>query len=354
MKTFKLFFNSLFFIIRLHAYLFCGFAPNTLVLTPNGYIAIQDIKQGDIVVSVTKEGKPSLTEVLHTVIKTEQQHFKLTISQCTRHGNLKNEIAIANQPIMVAQNQKFFRIFDHKWVKAKDLEANTIVSAATLPSVAKVTEVTQYFNGITLYDLNLKDDHAFCVSDLNIVVHNCGVITALWFNSATNLATFGQVIASAGFAGATATLLNIAIPAVCIASAVVFVAMEVVQSQAAKPTTQSANKNSNSVQNSKAQQTPNIKGPDKDPDDDWFEKLKKIAKEKAFHQKFKKIYKDPQTSLWWSKDIDNHGGSIYKVFKEAARGLEWVFDADALGQKILDKHKSPVGKFIPYKELIFY
>jgi hypothetical protein len=109
--------------------------------------------------------------------------------------------------------------------------------------------------------------------------------------------------------------------------------------------------------NSKKQspiQTPNIKGPDKDPDDDWFEKLKKNHERKALHYRFKKFYKDRVTKLWWSKDIDNHGGSIYKVFKEGAKGLDWVFDADRLGQKIIDKHKSPVGIFIPYKELIFY
>ncbi len=115
---------------------------------------------------------------------------------------------------------------------------------------------------------------------------------------------------------------------------------------------------SNAIQNNfKKQfhgQMPNIKGPDKDPDDDWFEKLKKNHERKALHYRFKKFYKDRVTKLWWSKDIDNHGGSIYKVFKEGAKGLDWVFDADRLGQKIIDKHKSPVGIFIPYKELIFY
>lgn len=326
MKKIKLFFNFTFSIITLHTYLFCGFASDTLVLTPNGYTAIQDIKKGDIVVSVSKDGSPSSTEVLHTVIKTDQEHIKVTISQCTRHGNLKNEIAIADQTITVARDQKFFRIFDQAWTKAKNIEANTKISAATLPGIAKVIEVTKYFNGITLYDLNLKDDHVFCVSELNIVVHNCGVLTVGWFNCATGLATFGQAVASAGFASALTTLLNVAIPATCLASALVFIAMEVAQSQTTEVVAATHNekniKNPNSAHTSKTQQTPNIKGPDKDPDDDWFKKLKKYAKEKAFHHKFKTFYKDPQTNLWWSKDIDNHGGSIYKVFKEAARGLE--------------------------------
>jgi hypothetical protein len=45
---------------------------------------------------------------------------------------------------------------------------------------------------------------------------------------------------------------------------------------------------------------------------------------------------------------------MYKAFKEGSKGLEWLFDADGVGQKIIDKHKGPIGKFIPYKELIFY
>ena len=64
------------------------------------------------------------------------------------------------------------------------------------------------------------------------------------------------------------------------------------------------------------------------------------------------MYQDPKTKLWWSKDRGGHGGSIFKVFKEQAKGLEWFFDADELGNQIVAKHKGPIGFFIPYKELI--
>lgn len=127
----------------------------------------------------------------------------------------------------------------------------------------------------------------------------------------------------------------------------------------------SAKKKKNAVDNviqnnSKKQsptQAPNIKGPDKDPEDDFFEKLKKNYAKKGRTRRFGNIYKDKQTGLWWSKACGGeraHTGQHYKIFKENAKGLEWVFDADRLGQQIHEKHKSTVGKIIPYSDIIFY
>lgn len=63
-----------------------------------------------------------------------------------------------------------------------------------------------------------------------------------------------------------------------------------------------------------------------------------------------KIYRDPDTGLWWSKDIDEHGGSAWKVFTEEARGLRWFKDADPYGNYIEGKHKGPSGEFIPWSQ----
>lgn len=89
-----------------------------------------------------------------------------------------------------------------------------------------------------------------------------------------------------------------------------------------------------------------------DPDDDWFKKLKNDADKMARHQQFGKFYRDSQTKLWWSKSNAPHAGPHYKVFQERATGLEWVWDVDLLG-KVMNKHKGPIGRFIPYRELIF-
>lgn len=42
---------------------------------------------------------------------------------------------------------------------------------------------------------------------------------------------------------------------------------------------------------------------------------------------------------------------MWKVFQEEATGLRHVADADVYGDFIEDKHKGPVGAFIPWDEL---
>lgn len=97
-----------------------------------------------------------------------------------------------------------------------------------------------------------------------------------------------------------------------------------------------------------------------DPDNEekqFFKNLVENAIKKALHKaKFGKFYKDAKTGLWWSKDVgklEAHSGPHYKVFTEGAKGLDWIYDADLLGKKIIGKHKGPIGLHIPYKELIF-
>lgn len=90
-----------------------------------------------------------------------------------------------------------------------------------------------------------------------------------------------------------------------------------------------------------------------DDKDDFFKNLKSRSDKKARTNRFGNMYRDPITKLWWSKDLAGHGGSCFKVFKETAKGFEWVFDATKEGVQILAKHKGPTGLFIPYKEVIF-
>ena len=63
------------------------------------------------------------------------------------------------------------------------------------------------------------------------------------------------------------------------------------------------------------------------------------------------FYKSKSDGLWRVKDQTKHGGSFYKVYKETNKGLEWHKDADKYGNFIINKHKSDVGIFIPWKEL---
>jgi len=86
---------------------------------------------------------------------------------------------------------------------------------------------------------------------------------------------------------------------------------------------------------------------------EFFKNIKDSSAKNARANGYGNLFKNPKTDLWWSKDTAGHSGRHYKVFKETSKGLEWTHDADLLGKKIIDKHKSSVGKFIPWKAIIF-
>ena len=66
---------------------------------------------------------------------------------------------------------------------------------------------------------------------------------------------------------------------------------------------------------------------------------------------FGTVSKSKSDGLWWSRDTAGHGGSTWKVYEEASRGLIWRADANQYGDFIVGKHKSDVGTFIPWKDL---
>lgn len=69
------------------------------------------------------------------------------------------------------------------------------------------------------------------------------------------------------------------------------------------------------------------------------------------HKTFGTFYKSKNDGLWWSVDRAGHGGSKFKVFKQTKNGLMWYRDADQYGDFIINKHKGPTGKFIPWSQL---
>jgi Tfp pilus assembly protein PilE len=97
----------------------------------------------------------------------------------------------------------------------------------------------------------------------------------------------------------------------------------------------------------------NNKNDDNEDFKDFWENAKSRSDKHARSTRFGKMYRDPITKLWWAQDLAGHGGSSYKVFTETTKGFEWVYDAAKDGIRVLNKHKGPVGLFIPYKEVIF-
>lgn len=59
---------------------------------------------------------------------------------------------------------------------------------------------------------------------------------------------------------------------------------------------------------------------------------------------------DGDTGLWWTRDNDQHAGTIFKTYEEHDALLEHQADRDAQGT-VINKHKGPSGMRIPRTDL---
>ncbi len=66
MNQSKIFFSIVSFLYLSHPFLFAGFAAGTLVKTPKGYQAIENIQVGDLVYAITPQRTFKLSKVSHT------------------------------------------------------------------------------------------------------------------------------------------------------------------------------------------------------------------------------------------------------------------------------------------------
>jgi len=71
--------------------------------------------------------------------------------------------------------QKFYQPLTHKWIKAKHVEQGTVLLSG-VGQVRYVTSACKVHESIEVFDIKMKDVHAFCVSEHDIVVHNYALL----------------------------------------------------------------------------------------------------------------------------------------------------------------------------------
>ncbi|MBI2353236.1 hypothetical protein HYV11_03290, partial [Candidatus Dependentiae bacterium] len=154
----NIFFKKAIFLLPiLFLKLQSGFVGETLVKTPQGYQEIRQLKIGDEVYGINKKGDVTTTEITHAIAYKSKKYLQINFD---------------NQEIIVQQSQKFLLPLKHVWRKTKKLHEKDEVLDAWYRSI-KVTVAHQDKNEKTFYDIRLKKDHAFLVTDNDIIVHNC-------------------------------------------------------------------------------------------------------------------------------------------------------------------------------------
>jgi len=146
-KNKLLYFVSIFLLIPINA-LFAGFAAGTLIKVPGGYREIEQLKQGDFVYSVNKNGSISINKI------TKTTSYFSSKAIC---------IVLYEDVIITALKQKLYELNGNQWIKAKSIVSNMQLLSGNNKK-AMVYDVSIIDQEIEFFDIRLDDVHTFCVS----------------------------------------------------------------------------------------------------------------------------------------------------------------------------------------------
>lgn len=135
------------------------FVAGTLVLTVNGLVAIEEIKQGDMVYAANADTlKISPRRVLETFVRETSHLVHLTV-------NGETIVSTFDHPYYV-KGKGFVNAAD-LWVGAElvDKSGNTVL-------VENLYREDLDNKTTTVYNFKVEDDHTYFVSDFEILVHN--------------------------------------------------------------------------------------------------------------------------------------------------------------------------------------
>lgn len=285
-----------------------GFSADTLVKTESGYKKIASIRAGEAI--ITCDGKQEVVGIVTRVVM---------------HYGSSKRIVLNNEVFITGAQQQFSRKKTNDWQFSADF-------------FAQYSDVhVQDYGSEVLFDLAVEPFHTFYVSKQNILAHN--------FDGA------GAPILILSAAPPIAMIAPWVIPVAAGATALWFIGKEVLKHFNEKQKQSDPVAQVEEVSAVGFGGSPDPEEPDSEKN--FFCKLKLRADKVARIRRFGKIYRDPLTDLWWSKDRAGHGGSCYKVYKKTAKGFEWLYDAAQDGSEIVCKHKGPTGMFIANKEVFF-
>lgn len=135
------------------------FAAGTLVSTSVGLVPIEEIQAGDQVYSFDEEtGEEHLAEVVALHHRDVEELWVLD----------------AGEERIETTDEHPFYVAGRGWTEAKDLRAGDILIATggdrlTLEKVERVDQAAR------VYNFEVRDLHTYLVSEMGVVVHNCGL-----------------------------------------------------------------------------------------------------------------------------------------------------------------------------------
>jgi hypothetical protein len=134
-----------------------GFSAGTLVKTPGGYTLIEQLKNGDKVISCDSGGKL----ICGIVSRIQKQNTSSLL-----------EVAIPSEKIYVVPNHKFFSPSKKEWKEIEDLfDVYTLFNDQKCVSIQSIKPLKNLKNK-EVFLLTVHPNHNFFITKHDILVHN--------------------------------------------------------------------------------------------------------------------------------------------------------------------------------------
>ena len=158
-------FISFLFIFYFFNILTGGFSGDTQVLTPEGYIQINQLKVADTVLSYNFESK----QVKARKILNVESHFD------KQYRKILFDIDV----LRVGINQKIF-VYGYGWLEVSKLVTGLRINQN---ENSEILHSSYIYENIELYEISVEEDQNFFVTQNNILVHNFAILIPLVLES---------------------------------------------------------------------------------------------------------------------------------------------------------------------------
>jgi len=133
-----------------------GFAAGTLVKTPSSYQQIENIRVGDAVLAFDCAHACTVTRQVTNVICHQAERCR--------------QLVVGTEVIVTDDIQRFYLTYPGSWVPVCELGASDLLK--TCAGSLLIHELGYADECITLFDLVVAEDHTYCVTESDIIVHN--------------------------------------------------------------------------------------------------------------------------------------------------------------------------------------
>lgn len=138
------------------------FVAGTLILTKDGFVPIETLQAGDIVLAHDPDtGETALKPIVRTYINTNDSVWELALE---KEGETYLHEVTASHP---------YYVIGQGWVEVGNLQQGQLIETQD-GKPAKVTSLKDTGVVTTTYNFEVKDIHTYYVSAATVLVHNCG------------------------------------------------------------------------------------------------------------------------------------------------------------------------------------